>query len=448
MTANLEPGNGPAAEPASRLNQAVARAGTVAKSKAGPYARRGVFLLAVVAVLGWGCNRRQGSSGGPGGGRPGLGSFAVPVIAGTVESKDVPIYLDGIGNVQAFNLVTVRSRVDGQIEKIAFVEGQDVRAGDLLAQIDPAPFQAQLDQCVAKKAQDEAQSAVARLTLGRDKELLASKILAQQDYDTQEALVEQLVATVKADQAAISNAQVQLSYATITSPLAGRAGLRLVDQGNLVHASDASGIVVITQLRPIAVVFMLPETTLGQIQARVAAGQTLSAFAMGRDNRTRLAEGKLAVIDNQIDATTGTIRLKAIFPNDDLKLWPGQFVNARLLLETRKGGTVVPAAVVQHGPAGDFAYVIDNDLKAQVRPIKVAQTQEGQALIQEGLQPGERVVVDGQYRLQGGAKVELRETAAPAGKSEGPRLNAAEPQPGAKRQVLGGKSNVGLPPPR
>ncbi len=350
----------------------------------------------------------------------------VPVVPGTVEQKDVPIYLDGLGTVQAFNTVTVRSRVDGEIQRIAFVEGQDVRAGDLLAQIDPAPFQTQLDQNIAKKAQDEAQLAVARLTLSRDAELLASKILAQQDYDTQNALVDQLVATVKADQAAIESARVQLSYTTITSPLEGRTGIRLVDQGNLVHATDANGLVVITQLRPISVVFTLPEQDLGRIREHLLGGDTLTALAVDRDNRTPLGEGKLAVIDNQIDTSTGTIRLKATFPNNDLKLWPGQFVNARLLLETRKGGTVCPASVIQRGPEGTFAFVISNDV-ALVRPVKVAQIEQGQALIDSGLAPGEIVVVDGQYKLQPGVRVKLPDSgeASPSRESSSP--------PGAKK---------------
>ncbi len=342
-------------------------------------------------------------------GRGGVGGFPVPIVAGKVEVKDVPIYLDGLGTVQAFNTVTVHSRVDGQINKIAFIEGQDIHAGDLLAQIDPAPFQAQLDQSSAKKSQDEAQLAIARLTLTRDKELLTSKILPQQDYDTQQATVDQLEATVRGDQAAIDNAKVQLAYATITSPIDGRIGLRMIDQGNIVHANDVGGLVVITQLRPISVTFTLPEQNLQLIQQHSAQSGELKTLALDRDNRTTLSEGKLAVIDNQIDVTTGTIRLKAVFSNGDLKLWPGQFVNIRLLLETRRG-PVVPASVIQRGPDGDFAFVIDSDLKAAVRPIKVAQVDRGQALIQEGLNPGELVVVDGQYKLQPGSKVKLPES--------------------------------------
>jgi multidrug efflux system membrane fusion protein len=338
-----------------------------------------------------------------------MSSFPVPIIPGVVQQKDVPIYLDGLGTVQAFNTVTVRTRVDGQIIKVAFLEGQDVHAGDVLVQIDPAPFQAQLDQNIAKKAQDEAQLAIAKLTLTRDKELLAGKILAQQDYDTQQATVDQLVAMIRGDEATIENARVQLSYATITSPLDGRTGIRMVDQGNIVHATDQNGLVVITQLRPISVSFTLPEQNLTLIQQHLPSGGSLTALALDRDNRATLSQGKLAVIDNQIDVTTGTIRLKANFANEDLKLWPGQFVNVRLLLETRQG-PVVPASVVQRGPDGDFAFVISSDLTAQVRKVKVAQIDRGQALIEEGLAPGEQVVVDGQYKLQAGSKVKLPDT--------------------------------------
>ena len=393
--------------------------------------RLGVWIFLIVAVLaagGWWWARRQhpaqAEGGKPTGGRAGLSNAPVPVIAGTVEKKDVPIYLDGIGTVQAFNSVTVRSRIDGQIDRIAFVEGQDVHAGDLLAQIDPAPLKAMLEQNVAKKAQDEAQLDVARVTLKRDAELLANRILAQQDYDTQQALVHQLAATVQADQAAIDNAKVQLAYTTITSPLDGRTGIRLVDQGNLVHANDANGIVMVTQLRPISVVFTLPEQNLGQIQQHRVETAALSVSALERNNRTPLGEGKLAVIDNQIDTTTGTIRLKATFPNEDLKLWPGQFVNARLLLTVRKGGTVVPSSAIQNGPDGPFAYVITPELTAQVRRVKVGLTQQEQSLIDEGLAPGEKVVVDGQYKLRPGAKVKFGEPGEGGPPRNSPRQGA------------------------
>jgi multidrug efflux system membrane fusion protein len=360
---------------------------------------------------------RKRDGGGNAGRRPaGQGQSAgapVPVTAGTVERKDLPIYLDGLGTVQAFNTVTIRSRVDGQIQRIGFVEGQEVHVGDLLAQIDPAPFQAQLDQSVAKKAQDEAQLTIAKTTLDRDAELLASKILAQQDYDTQKATVQQLEAAIKADEAAINNAKTQLGYTTITAPINGRTGIRLVDAGNIVHATDSNGLVVVTQIRPISVVFTLPEQNLALIQHHMSAGGALTTFAVDRDNHAPFAEGKLAVIDNQIDTSTGTIRLKATFPNTDSKLWPGQFVNVRLLLETRKDATVVPASVVQRGPDGTFAFVISNDV-AVVRPLQVGLTEGDHTMIDSGLTPGERVVVDGQYKLQPGAKVKATEASTTA----------------------------------
>jgi membrane fusion protein, multidrug efflux system len=398
--------------------------------------KRGVTVacVAILFVAGEGCKQKEPGStgrGGPGGGQNPTNA-AVPILAGIVERKDVPIYLDGLGTVQAYNTVLVRSRVDGQIEKIAFEEGQDVHVGDLLAQIDPAPFKAVLDQNIARKAADEAQLVVARLNLNRNAELLANKILSQQDYDTQKALVDQLQAAVQADDANVNNARVQLAYATITSPIAGRTGIRMVDHGNIVHASDSNGIVVITQLRPISVVFTLPEQSLPRVQGHMAVGSGLQVFALDRDNRSTLAEGKLAVIDNQIDTTTGTIRLKATFDNSELRLWPGQFVNARLLLETHKGGLVVPASVVQRGPEGTYAYIIAENMTARVRAIKIAQIEQGEALIDEGLSPGERVVVDGQYKLQPGVKVRLTDST--------PAVSADVPQTARQSGAPGGRS--------
>ena len=252
----------------------------------------------------------------------------------------------------------------------------------------------------------------ARLDLTRNTDLLAQKIATQQQYDTQKALVDQLEATVKADQAAIDSATVQLDYTTIVSPIDGRTGIRQMDQGNIVHATDINGLVVITQLRPISLVFTLPEQTLGQIHKQ-ASPRDITVLAVDRDNSTLLDEGKLAVIDNQIDTTTGTIRLKANFPNDDLRLWPGQFANARLLLSTRKNGLVVPASVIQRGPDGPYAFVIKDDQSVEVRPVKVAQIEKDEALIDEGLQLNERVVVDGQYKLQVGSHVKPASSGKP-----------------------------------
>ena len=375
--------------------------------------RLGVAVLCLVLVLGaaWGIQRhRLASAKAMAATVKARAASVAPVVSGTATQKDVPIYLDGLGTVQAFNTVTVRARVDGELRKVQFVEGQDLHKGDVLALIDPAPYQTQVAQAVAKKGQDAAQLANALLDLKRDAGLVAEKVVSQQAYDTQKALVEQLEATANADQAAIDSAQVQLNYTTVVAPIDGRAGIRLVDQGNVVHASDSNGLVVLAQLRPISVIFTLPEQTLNKIQNQMSAGE-LAVVAMDRDNRTRLGEGKLAVIDNEIDTTTGTIKLKAIFPNDKLQLWPGQFVNARLRLSTRKAGVVVPASVIQRGPDGSYAFVIKADNTVEIRPVTVAQIEGGEALIDSGLRAGERVVVDGQYKLQRGSQVKPSQSA-------------------------------------
>ena len=328
----------------------------------------------------------------------------VPVVAGLARQQDVPIYLTGLGTVQAYNTVTIHTRVDGELTKVAFKEGQDVKAGDLLAQIDPRPFQAALDQAMAKKTQDEAQLENAKRDLQRYAELGSKDFISRQTVDTQKSLVAQLTATIAADQAAIDSAQVQLGYTTITSPLAGRTGIRLVDQGNIVHATDATGLVVITQLQPISVIFTLPEDDFIPINQELRQGP-LTVIAYSQDDRTRLDEGTLALIDNQIDQTTGTIKLKANFPNPQHTLWPGEFVNAHLLLNVRHDAVTVAAPVVQRGPQGTFAYVIRPDGTVEARPIKVAQIADNVALIDSGLEAGDRVVVDGQYKLQPGTRV-------------------------------------------
>ena len=377
-------------------------------------------LLAVAAVAIFFTWRSRSANSEKKGAGVGAGRTNLPpisVIAGTAEAKDVPIYLDGLGTVQAFNTVTVHVQVEGLLTKVAFEEGQDVHPGDVLAQIDPLPFQTMVEQNMAKQAQDQAQLTNAKLLLVRDTQLLDQRILPQQDFDTQKALVDQYDAAVKADQAAIDSAKVQLAYTTVVSPIEGRTGLRLVDQGNIVHPTDSSGLVVITQLKPISVVFTLPEQNLGDIQKSRESG-VLSVLAVDRDNKTVLGHGKLAVLDNQIDTTTGTLKLKATFPNEDLRLWPGQFVNARLLVATRKSGVVVPASVVQRGPEGPYAFVITKELKTQIQRVKVGQTEEGYALIDEGLRPGDRVVVDGQYKLQAGSTVKISQDGKGLGAQE------------------------------
>jgi multidrug efflux system membrane fusion protein len=345
-------------------------------------------------------HRGRGLGGSAGAGAP------IPVVGGTVKKQDVPIYLNGIGTVQAYNTVTVRVRVDGQIKQIAFKEGQEVKAGDLLAVIDPAPYQAVYDQAVGKRAQDQAQLDNARVVFQRDSELLAKNVLDHQTYDTAKYQVEQFEALVKSDDANIESAKVNLDYTKVTSPIDGRVGIRLVDVGNIVHASDSNGIVTITQLKPISVLFTLPQQQLNQVNQEAAKGP-LKVLAVDRDYSKPISEGVLAVVNNQIDQTTGTIQLKATFSNEDQKLWPGQFVNSRLLVTTRKDGLVVPASVIQRGPNGSFAYVIKQDQTVEMRPVTVNQIDSGLALIDDGLQEGEQVVVDGQYKLQPGSKVVL-----------------------------------------
>jgi multidrug efflux system membrane fusion protein len=370
------------------------------------------IIGAIVLLIGWwsfhpraspadsSALRTSGRRGaGPGG--------PVPVVAGKVEQKDMPIYLDGLGTVQAFNTVTVHTRVDGQLQQVLFSEGQDVKTGDLLAIVDPRPFQAALDQAIAKKSQDEAQLANANVVLARNTDLLKKKVIAQQDFDASKYSADSLKAGVQADQAAIENARTQLDYTQIKSPIDGRTGVRLVDVGNIVHASDQTGMVVITQMHPISVVFTLPEQNLSQILNEGGANGGLKVLALDRGNTNTLDKGTLAVVDNEIDPTTGTVKLKATFPNDDLKLWPGKFVNARLILTTWKDATVIPSSVVQRGPQGTYAYLIKPDKTVEMRPIKVAQTEGNLALVDDGLNPGEQVVVDGQYKLQPGAHVEL-----------------------------------------
>jgi membrane fusion protein, multidrug efflux system len=339
-------------------------------------------------------------------GTGGTGGAPVPVVGGTVKKQDVPIYFNGIGTVQAYNTVTVRVRVDGQIKEIDYKEGQEVKTGDLLAVIDPAPYQAVYDQAIGKRAQDQAQLDNARVVFQRDSELLAKNVLDHQTYDTAKFQVDQFEALVKSDEANIESAKVNLDYTRVTSPILGRVGIRLVDVGNIVHASDSTGIVTITQLKPISVLFTLPQQQLDQINQEAEKGQ-LKVLAVDRDNTKPLSEGVLAVVNNQIDQTTGTIQLKATFPNEDQKLWPGQFVNARLLVTTRKDGLVVPASVIQRGPNGSFAYVIKPDQTVEMRPVTVNQIDNGLALVDDGLQAGEQVVVDGQYKLQPGSKVML-----------------------------------------
>jgi membrane fusion protein, multidrug efflux system len=361
------------------------------------------LLVLGLAVAGWiwlGGSTPAQQMTGPG------GPPAVPVTADLAKRQDVPIYRLGLGSVQAYNTVTIHVRVDGALDKVAFKEGQDVKAGDLLAQIDPRPFQAQLAQAQAAKARDEAQLANAKRDLVRFTDLVKKDFATRQSVDTQEALVAQSLAAVQGDDAAIDNAKVQLGYATITSPITGRTGIRLVDQGNIVHAADPGGLVVVTQLQPISLVFTLSETLLPSINRALAAGP-LKVEAWSQDDSEKLDEGTLALVDNQIDPATGTMKLKATFPNQAQALWPGQFVNAHLLIETRHDGITVPVQAVQRGPDGTVAWVVKPDKSVEMRPIKIGYSTSDIALIDSGIAAGDLVVVDGQYRLVVGGKVEV-----------------------------------------
>jgi multidrug efflux system membrane fusion protein len=333
-------------------------------------------------------------------------SPAVPVVAGTAEIKDVPVYLTGLGTVQAFNTVTVNTRVDGQLDKVAFTEGQDVKAGDVLAQIDPRPFQAALDLAKATKAKDMAQLANAKVDLQRYQK--APLAVTQQQADTQAALVQQFEATVQADQANIEAAQVQLGYTTIKAPLSGRTGARLVDQGNMVHATSTAGLVVITQMQPISVTFALPQDQLQEVVHQMQSTSTpLQVLAQGRNDQQYLDAGTLALVDNQIDQTSGSIRLKATFPNQNYTLWPGQYVNVRLLLKTLPHVVTVPSTAVQRGPDGMYVYVIKADSTVVIQPVTVGQMASGISVITKGLDAGTQVVASGQYRLQPGTRIQV-----------------------------------------
>lgn len=326
----------------------------------------------------------------------------VPVKIATVEQADFPVYLTGLGTVQGFNTVLVRTRVDGQINKIDFVEGQFVKQGDALVEIDPRPFQAALDQAKAKKQQDEANLANANLDLQRFTRL--GEFATKQQTDTQRALVAQLTAQIAADQAAIENAQTQLDYATVKAPISGIVGIRQVDVGNIVNSATQTGIVSIAQIEPITVIFTAPEEQLPDIRAALSASPP-KVIALSTDGKKVLSQGTLALINNQVDTTSGTIRLKAVFDNKDHALWPGQSVSTRLLVATLQGATVVPDDAVQHGNDGLYAFSVNVENKAVLRPIKVSKSIDGRSVVDEGLSPGDRVITAGQYKVQPGSLV-------------------------------------------
>jgi multidrug efflux system membrane fusion protein len=328
------------------------------------------------------------------------------VLASTAKSADVPVYFDGVGTAKALNTVTVRSQVDGKLIKVSFTEGQDVEKGFILAKIDPVTYQAAYDQTVAKKAQDEAQLANAKLDLERYTRLAATNAVNKQQLDTQRAMVSQLQAQVQLDQAAIDNARAILSYTDVIAPITGRTGIRQIDEGNIIKAADAAGIVILTQLRPISIFFNLPQQDLPELNKAFAEG-SLPVDALGPDGKTPLDSGKVVVIDNQVDQTTGTVKLKAEFPNVNLQLWPGQFVNVRVLMETLRQVVVVPTAAIQRGPNGTFVYVVKTEGAVTVRPVTVAQQDDLQSVVASGLQADERVVTTGFARLTEGTAVSV-----------------------------------------
>jgi multidrug efflux system membrane fusion protein len=394
-----------------------------------------LVILGGLGYLGWlAFQQKQGF----GGGRRGAGmrpDTAVPVLAATPRVQDVPVYLDGVGSVKALNTVTVRSQVDGKLIKVNFVEGQDVQKGDVLGEIDPVIYQAQYDQAVAKKAQDEALLANQRLDLVRYQQLAATNAGSKQQADTQKSVVAQQEALVRADQAAIDNAAATLGYTKIIAPISGRTGLRQVDQGNIIHAADTTGLAILTQLQPIAVWFSLPQQQITRVNA--AAGKaTLAVDVFGNDGVTVIDTGKLTGIDNQVDPTTGTLKLKAEFPNAHYQLWPGQFVNVRLKVETLPQAIVVPTSAVQRGPLGTFSYVIGEDDTVTAKPVTVTQQDEHDAVIASGLTTSDRVVTTGFANLADGSKVAVGKDDQNPTADLAPRKRSRNPE--ARRGGQGG----------
>ena len=371
---------------------------------------RRVFVCACLALVLSGCGKtsadsKQKSGGGKGG--RGGGQMTIPVAVATAEVKDLPVLLNGLGAVEAYNTVAVKSRIDGQLVKVNVKEGQEVKEGELLAEIDPRPYEVQLSQAQATLFKDQSALKDARLNLQRFQELYKDGVISKQQLDTQGSLEGQLDGSVRADQAQVDNVKLNLAYTRITAPVSGRIGLRQIDVGNLVHAADPNGLLVITQLQPIAVIFNLPQDNLQSVSQHMRNGK-LPVDAYSRDDQTKLATGSLVTIDNQIDTTTGTGKLKAVFDNRDRSLWPNQFVNVHLLLEVKKNNIVVPAAAIQRGPQGTYVFAVNPEKVTEMRPVTVSLTQGNFAAISKGLKAGDMVVTDGQDKLQSGTHVEIR----------------------------------------
>ncbi|WP_038163414.1 efflux RND transporter periplasmic adaptor subunit [Verrucomicrobium sp. BvORR106] len=398
-----------------------------------------LFLLVLVAAGAAVIWRARASGPGAGagagqvGGRP-SGPQTVAVLVAQAESRDVPVWLTGIGSVQAFNTVTVRPRVGGSLDQVNFTEGATVKQGDVLAQIDPRPYRSVLSQAQAKKAQDEAQLTNAKLELTRVQSLVKNNAVSQQVLDQAQASMAQLTALVQADQAAVESAQLDLDFTTVRAPIAGRTGVRLVDAGNVVTANQGGGIVVVTQLKPISLVFTLPQQNLPFLRRHMQPGAAPLVAQALDDDGTVLDEGRLELIDNQIDSNTGTLKLKATFANEKLALWPGQFVSARVLVETHKNAIVVPAESIQPGLDGPFTYVVKADSTVEARTLKTGLTFEGATLVEDGLSAGEKVVREGQSKLKPGAQVapqqdKMQNVPAPAGNHGASEIRTAKAGP-------------------
>jgi len=403
-----------------------------------PWAVAAGMLVAAGAGYWYWSGRSADAPAAPERGKGDPSARALPVVAVPARKGSIDVYLNALGTVTPRNMVVVKPRVDGQLMRVAFDEGQVVKAGALLAEIDPRPFQVQLAQAEGQMAKDQALLKNAQVDLERYRTLLSQDSISKQQVDTQEALVRQYQGTIQADQAAIDSARLQLTYSRVTAPISGTVGLRQVDPGNVVHAADANGIVVIAQLQPIGVVFPVPEDNLPRIRRRIATGEAVAVEAWDRDQKVKLAAGKLLTIDNQIDTTTGTVKLKAEFANTDLALFPNQFVNIRMLVETLQDATLVPSAAILRGAPGTFVYVVKEDKSVTVAPVKIGPVQGETTAITTGISPGDVVVVDGTDKLREGAKVELvTREAQPAPGSA----------PGASKRGQGGQRPPGSGPP-
>ena len=416
--------------PAETVEQpALTRPGPRSRSRHWPWLLAAI-ALAAAALAAWYWFGHGSGDQAKAGGKGDAASRPMPVVAAPARKGNIDVYIDALGTVTPANNVVVRTRVDGQLMSVAFREGQNVKAGDLLAQIDPRPFEVMLTQANGQMARDQAQLKNAQLDLERYQTLLAQDSISRQQVDTQAALVRQYQGAVETDKGAVDNAKLQLAYARIIAPISGRVGLRQVDPGNIVHAGDSNGLVTITQVQPVTVIYPVPEDNVPRIVKRMQSTQSVAVDAFDRSGKTRLATGRLLTIDNQIDTTTGTVKVKAEFPNTDSALFPNQFVNVRMVVETHEDATLVPTAAIQRGAPGTFVYVIKPDETATVRPVQLGPSEGERASVQSGLQPGEKVVVDGADKLREGAKVSVRDATGAAAAGAAP----ADPQAQRRRR--------------